>query len=151
TQEDALDARRREVQGKIDNPEIKAALGDPARAGEPGPKHVEGLMALARTNAQRDALLAQLTARDPTPPAAHLNAHSDNAKTQKDRDAKRRAVARLLVALVDALPTEDEKKELNKPPKERPDPTAQLAYQRMLNIVGARAAALALDEQAQDL
>src|SRR5262249_22294807 len=81
--------------------------------------------------------------------AAQFNALFDDAKKKKDRDEKRQAIARLLVAFVDALPNEEEKKQ--RQAKDRPDPTADLTYQRMLGVVGTKAAAVALDEQAQAL
>src|SRR2546423_1558806 len=55
----------------------------------------------------------------------------------------------------DALPTEDEKKQriedAKKQPKERADPTADPNYQKMLGVLGTRAVAAALDEQAHAL
>jgi len=104
---------------------------------------------------EREALLNQLGARDFTKLAEQFDASFAKAKAQKDPDEKRHAIARLLVALVDALPTDDEKKQriedAKKPPNQRPDPTADPNYQKMLGAVGARAVAAALDEQADAL
>jgi hypothetical protein len=149
TQEDGLEARRAEIQQRIDDPSIKSSL---PLAGDKLPKYVEVLLPLARNAVEREALLA---AREPTPLAARFNDYFDKAKRHKDRDEKRRAIARLLVAFVDVLPTEDEKKQrqadASKPPKERSDPTADRIYQQMLGVVGTKAAAAALDEQAHAL
>src|SRR5215813_8232589 len=108
TQEDALVARQKEIQNRIDDPNIKAGLGDPRRAGEKGPKYVEVLLPLARDAVEREALLNQLGARDFTKLAQQFDkyfadARAQDARAQKDREEKRRAIARLLVALVDAL------------------------------------------------
>jgi hypothetical protein len=155
TQEDALEARRREIQAKIDDSNIKSSLGDPRVAGEKVPKYVEVLLPLARNAREREYLYVQLPQKDPAKFAQQFNEHFDRAKGQKDRDEKRRAISQLLVALVDVLPTEDEKNqrraEANKPPAQRSDPTANPTYQRMLNIVGTEAAAAAADEQAHVL
>jgi len=155
TQEDALEARHKEIQNRIDDPNIKAGFGDPRRAGEKVPKYVEVLLPLARDAVEREALLNQLGARDFTKLAEQFDASFAKAKAQKDPDEKRHAIARLLVALVDALPTDDEKKQriedAKKPPNQRPDPTADPNYQKMLGAVGARAVAAALDEQADAL
>src|SRR5262249_9772006 len=74
---------------------------------------------------------------------------------EKDREAKRQAAARLLVALLDVLPTAEERKQreedLKKPPEQRADPFASPAYRQALNAVGARHLARALDEQARSL
>jgi hypothetical protein len=149
TQEDALEARRAEIQRRIDDPSIKSSL---PLAGDKLPKYVELLLPLARDVPEREALWS---ARDPNQLADQLHKYFDKAKATKDRDEKRHAIARLLVAFVDALPNDDEKTqrkaEASKPIKERADPTADRTYQQMLGVVGTRAAAIALDEQAQAL
>ncbi len=152
TQEDALEARRREIQNKIDDANIKSSLGAPGDAGKQVPKYVEVLLPLARNAREREYLSLQLLQKDPAKLAQQFNEYFDRAKGQKDRDEKRRAISRLLVALVDVLPTEDEKKQrledAKKPAAERPDRTATPTYQRMLNIIGTESAAAAADEQA---
>src|SRR5215471_6114361 len=128
TQDDALEARRRDIQAKIDNPDIKSSLVDQRLAGEKVPKYVEVLLPLARNAKEREYLALQLPQKDPNKLAQQFNEHFDRAKGQKDRDEKRRAIAHLLVALVDVLPTEEEKnqrrEDAKKPAAQRSDPTA---------------------------
>ncbi|MBI1913880.1 MAG: hypothetical protein HYS12_03945 [Planctomycetes bacterium] len=156
TQEDALEARHKEILlNRIEDPNVKSSYGDPRRAGEKVPKYVEVLLPLARDAVEREALLNQLGARDFTKLAQQFDDYFAKAKAYKDRDEKRRAIARLLVVLVDALPTDDEKKQRSedakKPPNQRSDPTLDPTYQKMLGAVGTRAVAAALDEQAHAL
>jgi hypothetical protein len=85
---------------------------------------------------------------------AFLDAHFEEVKAIKDPESKRLAIAQTLAALVDVLPTDEERKkridDLKKQPEQREDPAKTPAYKAALGVVGVRTMARALELQARE-
>jgi hypothetical protein len=151
TQEEILEKRKAEVLNRVEDQNIKGSKVD---------KIIDCLLPLARTAQERDQLTTlkqnQANARYPEL-LARFDAYFQAAKAMpnsqpRDREAKKRYIALLLLNLMDVLPNEEEKQqqaeELKKKPEERADPTASPAYRLVLNTVGLKNMAHALDDQA---
>ncbi len=149
TQEEYLDRRKEEIDARIDDEKVKPAKIE---------KIAEVLSILADTPSQREAY--SLAIRSDKSPAnaqklrTQLDARFDSLKEIKDREAKRLAIGRTLVALLDQLPTDDEKKkraeDQKKPVDQRADPAADPVYRRTLNAIGVRTMSRVLDVQAEE-
>lgn len=149
TQTAELDRVRNALRSKVDDG-TPLEVPDPVQAGKlqlatPAQKLAWFLIPLAPTAAQRDALLAGL--RDPKLlNADELGKQFDNAFSsalaKPDPDDKKRAIAELLFRLNDVLP------EAQAAGNAPPDMIETPSYKRFVVVVGAVAAAKAVDDQA---
>jgi len=149
TQEEFLDYRIDELNKRIDDDKIKPSRID---------KLVEVVVALTDTPAERQALLASRTDRTKSNEEKLRTLLESKLKAIKDKkkkvpgsdkevtdiDAKRLAIGRALVALLDLLPTDEEKKQKVE------DAAAEPVYRWTANAVGVKMMSRVLDLQAQE-
>jgi hypothetical protein len=167
TQEDFLDYRINELTARIDDDKIKASPAyqlnkDPKAKPSRIDKLVEVLVPLTSTAPAREALMARrsdTSVDNENKLRDMLEARIKSIKETKrkipdagtgkqtdetDYDAKRLAIGRALVGLLDVLPTEDEAK------KKAEDPLAEPVYRVTANVLGARTLSTVLDLQARE-
>lgn len=166
--EDETDADNRPIVLDIDDELAKSISGDSAvktmeqflelRKSELDPvlekrgaeAYVKVLLPLVRTEQERLQLLKGQV------PLAELKkqyeALFDNVSKANDREAKRQAIARLLVAWSDVLPDAKEearrKAEYGKDPKDRQHPTKDAQIERLAKILGPKQITRELTDQA---
>src|SRR5262249_22343343 len=108
----------------------------------PAQKRAWFLLPLARTLPERDVLLTQLFDPEEKVDAAAFNKAFDEVLAKQDPSDKKQAIANVLFALLSAAPAEGEQAQ---------DVLDTPAYKRFVVVVGRRAAASAVDNQATAL
>src|SRR5262249_13880738 len=108
----------------------------------PAQKRAWFLLPLARTLPERDVLLTQLFDPEEKVDAAAFNKPFDEVLVKQDPGDKKQAIANVLFALLSAAPAEGEQAQ---------DVLDTPAYKRFVVVVGRRAAASAVDNQATAL
>src|SRR5262249_2866511 len=105
----------------------------------PAQKRAWFLLPLARTLPERDVLLMQLFDPEEKVDAAAFNKPFDDVLAKQDAGDKKQAIANVLFGLLSATPAEGEQAQ---------DVIGTPAYNRFVVVVGRRAAAAAVDNQA---
>src|SRR5262245_2778236 len=135
TQEDALTVLQNDLLTKIEGDQVKGNKVD---------KILDVLGLLAPTALERDQILVQKNNKDLvkyTDLVQQFNKIFDDTRALKDQEAKRDAIANILLATYDALPAKGQKI----------DPGSDPAFLRLQYVIGAKEMGKMLDVQTSQL